>query len=351
MLVKGIVAQGDPEGPTLEGALGEAVGGKQIDRLDVAVAYATKQGLAALRDAIGGWPPVTRWVVGLDDAITQPAAIDELLGLPGAQVRFAALSGEGRRFHPKLYCLWSTQNPAECVALVGSANMTVHGLRRNGEVGTIIDAESIADAEKLKASWTAMSALGQDSASVDLEAYRAAYGRARKARKRMQKIGAMPALPEAEEGLNRQPLDGDPATAPHAWLEIGKATQGKEVEIPKPLLPFFRVPAGTSSAYRQFSLPNGLERPLRLIDRRGNSMWRIEFTSETIQGLAGRNLFYQPNGNKRSELVLAIEHQPNSDDLLVRTVTLGTPAFEDLKAASDSIGAARRTIPGPTGRE
>ena len=79
-----LVAQNGKGGPTLAAALRRAASDGAFDRLDVAVACATLQGLKALERALKALPPVTRWVVGLDDAITQPEAIEYLLGLPGA---------------------------------------------------------------------------------------------------------------------------------------------------------------------------------------------------------------------------------------------------------------------------
>ncbi len=65
-----LIAQGSPGKPSLASETTAALVGMAVDRLDVAVAYATQAGLDALRAAIGGWPAATRWVVGLDDAIT-----------------------------------------------------------------------------------------------------------------------------------------------------------------------------------------------------------------------------------------------------------------------------------------
>lgn len=71
-----LISQGGAGDQTLGKALSESSGTGQFDRLDVAVAYATLPGVKALALAVGGIPQISRWVVGLDDAITQPEALE-----------------------------------------------------------------------------------------------------------------------------------------------------------------------------------------------------------------------------------------------------------------------------------
>src|SRR5690606_14792913 len=102
-----------------------------------------------------------------------------LANLPNAELRLASLAPEGRRFHPKLYCLWSSADPAVALAVIGSANMTLHGMNRNGEVGVLLIAEDVAEVELLKSAWNQMNALGRELAEWDLEAYGEAHAKAR----------------------------------------------------------------------------------------------------------------------------------------------------------------------------
>ena len=69
-----LIAQGHPSSPTLWKALSEATTANEFDHLDVAVAYATLQGVRSLELALNNTRLVSRWVVGLDDAISQPEA-------------------------------------------------------------------------------------------------------------------------------------------------------------------------------------------------------------------------------------------------------------------------------------
>lgn len=190
-----LVAQGGPNRFSLSAALKPHVADGRFDRLDVAVAYATLPGVRALKRVLGEWPPLTRWVVGLDDAITQPDAIQYLAELAGAELKLARLSPK-RRFHPKLYCFWSSLADDRCVTALGSGNMTQNGLQHNGEAATILRAETKADAEEAKAVWKEMWALGKDWAKFDLAAYQASHSRARVARKMV--AGAADAPPEPD---------------------------------------------------------------------------------------------------------------------------------------------------------
>jgi hypothetical protein len=333
MIVRTVVAQGAVVGEDVAHALALALDGRAMDRLDVAVAYATLSGLERLRTAAGGWPPVTRWVVGLDDAITEPSAIDALLALPGAEVRLASL-GPARRFHPKLYRFWSSAEPTACVAAIGSANLTEHGLKRNGEAAVLLDAESAADVCQLERAWDALNGLGVPAAQADLAAYRERHARARNARRRMADRGIVPPDPEAQE--DGAAFTGDIAIAAHFWIEIGAATGGRELELPKAVLAFFNLPAGAVEAHRLFILPDGSAPSLRLVDRKGNGMWRIEFTADAIRAIAGRPSFRQPDGTRRSELALHLRRE--GAGFRARTVPLDGEAHLSLTTRSAATG-------------
>lgn len=311
MIVDAIVSQGELKGDTLANAIAEALQGKQMDRLDVAVAYATRSGLAELEKASGGWPSATRWVVGLDDMITQPEAIASILEMENSEVRLASLSVGGRRFHPKLYCYWASTDPVACVAIIGSANMTLHGLERNGEIGVILRAESANEAEQLKASWAAMSALAKDAADWDLDAYNAAYAKARKARRRMDKAGAFPQPPEDIEPIpaNGQ-FDGTASTAKVAWIDFGKAMgRGRELELHSEMMPFFGIGKNFPTPQeRDFSF-NGVRMSLpfkKWTGNKNNEMWRINFTAD----VPGSGVLIRPvvNGTQmRSDKAVVFE--------------------------------------------
>ena len=347
MLVRGVVAQGEPNGVTLAGKVSEALQGMEIDRLDVAVAYATQQGLTSLQEALGEWPAEMRWVVGLDDAITQPVAIDTLLALDGVELRLARL-GPQRRFHPKLYCFWSSTDSAICLLAIGSANMTKHGLTLNGEAAILLEAETQAEADDLKLAWIALNALGDSVDAFDLDEYRLLHERARKARTRLAKKGFLPPQTEVDEPTLA--FNGDPITAQAAFADFGSAMgNGREIEFPKPMMPYFGIVDGTGSPQnRTFRFSGGAAFQIPLVRRANNGMWRMTFGAQ----IPGSEVLKRPilNGVKqRSNQAVAFER--NADGSFeTRFVQLGTAAYNDLITDAQQSGTVERTRPGPSGK-
>lgn len=121
--------------------LGASAG--RFDRMRAAYAYATAGGVVlfadALRAAIPGWARVRkRWLVSIDWGHTDPEALDYLASLENSEVRvpYAAdvlANGLIPRvcFHPKTLLLDQADraNTAPALLAVGSANLTVSGLR------------------------------------------------------------------------------------------------------------------------------------------------------------------------------------------------------------------------------
>lgn len=344
MIVRDLIAQGDLDGRFLSNAITASLAEFDIDRLDVAVAYATRPGLTALRDALGGWPQISRWVIGLDDAITQPAAIDDLIALPNSEVCLASLSAEGRRFHPKLYCLWSSNNPSTCLAIIGSANMTLHGLNRNGEVGVVLVAETEEEAETLKAGWAEMRALGRDHSEWDLEAYRGTHDKARRARRRMERTGAMPPHPEIAEEAPPPPMfDGNPSTATVAWTEgASPSAGGRDLEFPRAMMPFFGLTGSPTT--KRFRMRNGVVFPLTFTMRTNNQMWRLLFSSDATQAGIGRENLRPANGlSNRSDLAIVFRKAENGADYEINLIEIGTAPYNELVAQTQNSGVLERT--------
>lgn len=345
MIVRQLVAQGGPQKMSMAAEMTAALAGMAVNRLDVAVAYATRPGLDALRAAIGGWPAQTRWVVGLDDAITQPEAIDDLIALPNAKLRAASLASEGRRFHPKLYCLWSSTDPAACLAVIGSANMTLHGLNRNGEVGAILAAENAGEANMLKSMWSEMNALGHVLAPGELNAYRDAHKKAKKARRRMTKIGAMPGHPEADEELGQMPpFDGQPTSATVAWTEgATPSAGGRDLEFPRAVVPFFHLTI--SPASRRFRMQNGQVFTLTFTMRLDNQMWRLMFSRDAIFAGIGRESLRPVAGNiTRSDLAIVFKRSAAiGADYDIEFVVIGSLDHTAVMARTNAVGILDRT--------
>lgn len=336
-----LIAQGVPQATTLEAALKQAATAG-YDRLDVAVAYATKQGLLTLRGALGGFPAKSRWVVGLDDAITQPEALTELHALPGAELRLAQLAPT-RRFHAKLYRLWRSDDPAATISAIGSGNMTLNGLRQNGEVAVLATAQSGAEATMLQQQWEAMWSLGVPATTAAIEAYRLVYGEVRKKRDKIVAQGVAPPEPSPDAPVPEMSrFDGNPVSAQTAWLEAGSPSAGgRDLEFPKAMMPFFGL--GKSPEHRWIRVPGGRRFLLTFTERTDNQMWRLLFTSESIAAAAGRETMRPLTGGNRSDLAITFTRVLGSQDLAVDMVMIGGTDHSTLLAKSQAVGGLNRT--------
>jgi len=241
-----LITQLGDDDPVFKTAFGKATSIADLDRLDVAAAYATSSGIPVLTGAIGCNIEVSRWVIGIDDAVSQPSAIEHLRDMLGSEVRLAS-SGPRLRFHPKIYQLWSSNRPEMCVSYVGSGNFTSNGLARNVEAGVVLSAESIEEAGILRSQWQTMWNHGHPLNQAGLDVYKQAYMSLRAARKKTDEKIKRKVLDDdligKILGINHQPkFDGTPWSAAVAWLECGTASAGgRDLEFPAAMVPFFRL--------------------------------------------------------------------------------------------------------------
>ncbi len=117
----------------------------QFDQMLGAVAYASIAGCKllneSLRSASPRWTDVTkRWLVSIDFALTEPAALEFLAKLPNSEVRIPNALADTfpnirprRRFHDKLYTFEMSRAPDAVALFTGSANLTLGGLQLNDE--------------------------------------------------------------------------------------------------------------------------------------------------------------------------------------------------------------------------
>lgn len=326
--------------------------GQDFDRLDVAIAYATVAGVKTLEKAIGGIPAVSRWVIGLDDAITQPKAILDLMELPGTEVRLISLADEGRRFHPKIYSLWSTDVETSALLVLGSGNMTQAGMRKNGEAGIVIRAETTAEVKDLLSVWEEFWDLGYPATNEIVEEYSAKYKAARKARKKIEKLGAAPPEPKADElVLEDFEPNGDPTSSIFAWLDAGSATaQGRELELPRAMTAYFGVTSTSDSPIDLQIRQGNRSDQLKLTMREDNAMWRIGFPSPTIEAGTGRQTLRPVTGGNRSDLAVLFR-KLNENDYEIEFVPLNSEKYQSMMALSESVDSLFRTMKTTSGRQ
>jgi HKD family nuclease len=344
-----LVAQGGAVTTSLSKAITTATSDGAFNRLDVAVAYATLPGVKALEIALGGIPPKSRWVIGLDDAISQPEAIKYLVNMPGSTVRLAKMA-PAQRFHPKLYRLWSSELAELCVTVIGSGNMTQRGLRSNGETAAILTAESAEDAAEMKKQWKAMWRLGHDPEPDEIAEYEKTYEKAKKQRKKISDMGAAPPEPDPSDPVEEEPsYTGTPASAHIAWLEAGSANAGgRDLEFPKAMMPFFGLKK--KKEVRAFAV-GGQEFDLTFTERLSNQMWRLMFTRDAIQAAVGRDSLRPHSGVNRSDLTIIFQRIPGTKKFDLAMVPIGSAEHDKTLARSKGIGGYFTTTRNPGGRK
>ncbi len=189
-----ILAQGGKPRLSTAAAIKAHVRHEPFDHVDVAAAYATSQGIRAFLRILGAAPVRSRWIIGLDDAITQPEAIDELKELPGAKVRVARLSPV-RRFHPKVYLFRRSSQTDQAMLVVSSGNLTERGLHENAEGTVLLHSESAAEVSEMQAMFQSLWALGHQPSKQELQEYSASYKIAKVQRKVVEDRGNAPNEP------------------------------------------------------------------------------------------------------------------------------------------------------------
>lgn len=337
-----LVAQGNELSPTLSKALREETRSPDFDRLDVAVAYATLQGVRAFEQAIGGGKPTSRWVVGLDDAVTQPEALEYLSALPGASVRVAEMSPQ-RRFHPKVYRVWSSSKKDICVSAIGSGNMTLNGLRKNGEAAVLLISDSDEDSDSLYEHWNEFWNQGKDVTKEIIDKYKKKYAFSKKQRKKISDAGLSPEEPDAEAPVEEESdYDGNPASARVAWLDAGSAPAGgRDLEFPRDMVPFFRLRKSPSE--RVLETANGSRFALKFTERRDNGMWRLLLSSDAIRAAVGRENLRPIAGGNRSDLAVVFARTGAGADYALSIIPIGGNEYAAVVARSRAVKGLFKT--------
>jgi HKD family nuclease len=131
----------DNRGRSVKSAIQEALDGST--HASLAVAYVTDGGVRTLQPGIedvAGRGGRVRLLAGLDDFLTDVAAVEQVSRMPGTECRvfLPKGAGEGGRFHPKLYVF---EGERESSVIIGSANLSAAGLETNHEASLWLRSE------------------------------------------------------------------------------------------------------------------------------------------------------------------------------------------------------------------
>ena len=211
-----------------------------------------------------------------------------------------------KRFHPKLYCLWSSSRKHKGVTIIGSGNMTLNGMLHNGETAVLLESESPEETKALRGQWKAMWRLGARATQGAIDSYRVGYVQARKRRRELVDLELSPPEPEPDAAVEiRAGAVSGFSDANLVWLDAGTASAGgRDLELPRQMVPFFALKKSPSP--RSFEMRDGRRFTLTLTERTDNDMWRLMFSSASIRSAIGRESLRPESGETRSDLAVVI---------------------------------------------
>ena len=320
---------------------------KKLDSIHVAMAYVS---VAGVRDLLGVLHDrqlgQSRWLIGIDDAVSQPGAIELCRDLKHSAVRVASFEEIALRFHPKALLMTSSSAPAIGFMMVGSANLTHHGLSRNAESVVFLHAESVADVSELVSKWDELWKLGRRMDDKELQAYRARYNKNKAIRGKFARSGKRTKTTpkKAKPVLASDKAEMDPSLAKTCWIECGFITaMGRELEIKAEQGLFFGLnPRGEAPRIFAFELSDGNTAQLRM-KYQGNAMWRLQLTNQVPEVSRGLRPM-KPDGKLgRSPWVAVIRRRKKTGTFRLRFIRLRSVAFNELKRRSKSVGAVGKT--------
>lgn len=321
----------------------------QFEKFHVAMAYVT---IAGIRDLFGVMPDYDisqEWLVGLDDAITQPGAIELCRSFDASDVRVASFESNNRRFHPKLLYFTNGEACHSAVMMVGSCNLTRQAMATNAESVVLLHSQNQSDKDYLDGIWNDTWRLGRGFTDAELVAYEDKYEKSKEFRKRAfrarQRQDVVRPSEKSRLVLEHDEAEIDPSNADTCWIECGKITaMGRELEFKAEQALFFSLnPKGGKPRHLTFIVSDGSEVVLRMKYQTRNGMWRLQMRSsvpEVAKGLRPQ----LPNGKLgRSPWVAVFERTPQDDKYRLNFIKLDSNAFRKLRDTSVKLGTRGHT--------
>jgi hypothetical protein len=289
----------------------------------------------------------SRWVIGLDDAVTQPDAIRLVMDMQSARVRVASIGAYSRRFHPKVLYLDSRSTADDALLMIGSANLTSAALEGNSEAVAFLRTENEEDRRSCSNVWRALWRQGHVLGADELRDYERRYKRTKNIRRRLleasKRRGALPTT-SPRLVLGDDVAELDPSHARVCWIECGSITaMGRELEFKAEQGLYFGLPpTGAPPVSFDFRASDGSSVRLRM-KYQENSMWRLQMNNgipEVARGLRPR-LASGKLGRSNDVAVFERTSQRNLFD--IRFLKLGSPAFARLLEKCERLGTLGRT--------
>lgn len=342
VIMQGITATGQ----TLLGLLEKEIASLQYKRLSACAAYASYRGTLLLRSLLSEYDEADyRWLIGLDDELTDPQALRVARETRGSMTRVSELlrTRPRRRFHPKAYLL-DAGSADHTTLIIGSCNMTEAALKTNCEAIAVYRTKHTKEAGVLREYWESLWRFGQPLTEEILEGYA----------ERFQKTPWRDPVVQEEKA-------GDPAKRPPhiiaralqrsignsklAWIVLGKNTGGgNQLDIVKNLSPFLGLVVNPL---------DGKTVHLNLVTASGKRQYQVTFTKGMWRFMNLQQGFSQalrPNLREPSPYILVLERPKSSTSISMRLVDKASAEAKRMVENSRKNGFVGMSVPGPSGR-
>lgn len=336
----------DPQGradATLRYLIGKKLEDMPYDEVLISVAYMTVAGVRTLIPNLIEAPPAkSKWLIGLDDYVTQPGAIEVVSRIPGSEVRVVSYREQGLRFHPKVYIFHQNAKPRRALTVLGSSNLTAQALAGNAEANVFLEPKNSDGFKKFENLWNELWCLGHPPTPLEMDAYRKEYEQAKGVR---IKSAIVSKKMRGAEILSSDDAELDPRQANLCWIECGYITaMGREIELKAEQGLFFGLdPAGGEPQHFNFLVSSGKTIPLRM-KYQANHMWRLQLSNEVPEVAAGLRPRNKDGSLGRSPYVATIERTDFVSTYRLRFIRLESAEFRKLIRMSVDRGTLGKTI-------
>jgi HKD family nuclease len=308
--------------------------------MSICAAYASYSGIILIRELLSHFSENrSRWLIGLDDHISDPNAIRIALGMRNADVRIAKMLPKAR-FHAKVFLL-ETLDHDRATLIIGSNNLTESALVKNCEAYVYRRADSKSEVRELRSFWDHLWKQGRQ-ATEDIIAE---YERQRK--KKRPQISDV----ENESALKRSLRKKKETSAAMlqttstVWIELGKNTGGGgQLDIVKHIAPFLGLPDSPSQ---------GQTAQLKMRTPKGFKTFNLTFTKGMWRFMSLQQGFVQPlrpNLNKPSPYILVIGYSNGNKISTMSVIKNNSKEANELIDRSHLTGFVGKSVPNPHGR-
>lgn len=318
---------------------------EQFETARVATAYATVSGVRALLSAFEQHGlSNSSWLLGLDDAITQPGAIELLLSLENAEVRVASHEGTNFRFHPKFFVFGQAGKSKKQMSLIGSANLTASALCGNAEAVAILESEDGGDRNSVDAVWASLWVQGHKPTEAEIESYKELYDKAAALRQKYKKLVKKPKAAKPKEVLASDDAELDPSMAKTCWIECGNVTaMGRELEFKAEQGLFFGLnPSGGGSKTVAFKTSDGSTANL-VMKYQGNHMWRLQMNNSVPEVKVGLRPKDKNGKLGRSPYAAVFKREKKGKPISLSFIDLKDKEFSELRKQTIETGTLGKT--------